>query len=457
MKKTLSLVLALVMVALMLPVAAFTTSADEAPYYYYEDFTKAGSDDGTSGNISASLPTGWLAKDDPDKVLGHKAWTTTLNYDWVEKPHSIEKEAYLDEPKNIGVRLGGADQGIAMTEAAGLPSKILNAEVDYVLTVTWNSTHKFAHIRFGWSGATVPTTYNVAASQYVALNHTGGPSNAGVGATLEAYGDGEGKGGNWMFNGTYASDIQNEYGNQMSYAEILGAHSASIQAGAVFTSTFEIVDGKVAAVYNEIGGTTVKYMPSADVSAKGYFSIWITNWGANCTANIRTVEIKEVKINDPVFPEGSNTEVISAIKAVQKNLDDAKTELQNAIANGDTALDNKITALDTALKAAEAAYKAADSNLKTELGTKIETADAALDVAIKAVQKNLDDAEAALEKAIADGDKALSDEIAKLREEMTQADDKAQTTQIVLGIVAGVAVAGDISLLAWLLLKRKKV
>ena len=93
---------------------------------------------------------------------------------------------------------------------------------------------------------------------------------------------------------------------------------------------------------------------------------------------------------------------------------------------------------------------------KVELGTKIETADATLDAAIKAVQKNLDDAEAALEKAIADGDKALSDEIAKLREEMTQADDKAQTTQIVLGTVAGVAVAGDISLLAWLLLKRKK-
>ena len=37
MKKTLSLVLALVMVAVMLPVAAFTTSAVEVPYHYYED------------------------------------------------------------------------------------------------------------------------------------------------------------------------------------------------------------------------------------------------------------------------------------------------------------------------------------------------------------------------------------------------------------------------------------
>ena len=50
MKKTLSLVLALVMVALMLPFAAFTTSAED-PYYSFTDFTKATPDAGTSGNI----------------------------------------------------------------------------------------------------------------------------------------------------------------------------------------------------------------------------------------------------------------------------------------------------------------------------------------------------------------------------------------------------------------------
>ena len=147
--------------------------------------------------------------------------------------------------------------------------------------------------------------------------------------------------------------------------------------------------------------------------------------------------------------ETADAALDAAIKAVQKNLDDAKTALEKAISDGDKALDTKIAALDTALKAAEAAYKTADGTLKTELSTKIETADAALDAAIKAVQKNLDDAKTELEKA-------LSDEIAKLREEMTKADDKTQTTQIVLGSVAGVAVAGDISLLAWLLLKRKK-
>ena len=85
MKKTLSLVLALVMVALMLPFAAFTTSAED-PYYSFTDFTKATPDAGTSGNITPNLPTGWVATDDANTALGHKAWTTTINYDWKENP-----------------------------------------------------------------------------------------------------------------------------------------------------------------------------------------------------------------------------------------------------------------------------------------------------------------------------------------------------------------------------------
>ena len=70
MKKTLSLVLALVMVALMLPVAAFTTSADEAPYYYYEDFTKLTPNDGLSGTLTGALPTGWISTDSPEREYG---------------------------------------------------------------------------------------------------------------------------------------------------------------------------------------------------------------------------------------------------------------------------------------------------------------------------------------------------------------------------------------------------
>ena len=80
MKKTLSLVLALVMVALMLPVAAFTTSAED-PYYSFTDFTKATPDTGLSGNIGTNLPTGWIATDSPETEYGHRSWPTTINYD----------------------------------------------------------------------------------------------------------------------------------------------------------------------------------------------------------------------------------------------------------------------------------------------------------------------------------------------------------------------------------------
>ncbi len=124
-----------------------------------------------------------------------------------------------------------------------------------------------------------------------------------------------------------------------------------------------------------------------------------------------------------------------AIKQVQKNLDDAKAELNKAIADGDKTLSNEIDALTTALNDAKAALEQADADNKAELVSKIETADAALDEAIKQVQKNLDDAKAELNKAIADCDKALSDEIdaleksladAKAALEKSDADNKAE-------------------------------
>ena len=317
MKKTLSLVLALVMVALMLPFAAFTTSAED-PYYSFTDFTKATPDAGTSGNITPNLPTGWVATDDANTELGHKKWTTTINYDWKENPHSVQDEVYEDEQKPIGVRLGGANMGIAMTDAAGVPEGILKGTTDYTITVKWNTTHKFAHMRWGWSGldATtgapiVPTKDTVAAAQNIAYNYTGGPSN--VGGAQEAFGDGADKGGNMMFNNTYCADRQNEYGSQVNHAYIDAAHHAGVVAGSQVTTTFEVVGGKVVAVYNTISGVTVTYLPSSDFVANGYFSIWITNWGDNNTANVQSVEIKEGTVAKVQFPEVSNTQTLQNV------------------------------------------------------------------------------------------------------------------------------------------------
>ena len=330
MKKTLSLVLALVMVALMLPFAAFTTSAED-PYYSFTDFTKATPDAGTSGNITPNLPTGWVATDDANTALGHKAWTTTINYDWKENPHSVQDEVYEDEQKPIGVRFGGANMGIAMTDAAGVPEGILKGTTDYTITVKWNTTHKFAHMRWGWSGldATtgapiVPTKDTVAAAQNIAYNYTGGPSN--VGGAQEAFGDGADKGGNMMFNNTYCADRQNEYGSQVNHAYIDAAHHAGVVAGSQVTTTFEVVGGKVVAVYNTISGVTVTYLPSSDFVANGYFSIWITNWGDNNTANVQSVEIKEGTVAKVQFPEVSNTQTLASVDFTAIKTDAALTD-----------------------------------------------------------------------------------------------------------------------------------
>ena len=132
----------------------------------------------------------------------------------------------------------------------------------------------------------------------------------------------------------------------------------------------------------------------------------------------------------------------AAIKQVQKDLDNAKAELERAIADGDAALDNKIKALGDALVAAEAAYQAADASLKEELTVKIDEAYAALDAAIKQVQKNLDDAKAELSAK----DSEIEGELAQL-----------STILIVVAVIAVIGVCGNIALLVWIILiKRKK-
>ena len=131
-----------------------------------------------------------------------------------------------------------------------------------------------------------------------------------------------------------------------------------------------------------------------------------------------------------------------AINGVQSNLDNVKDELdstiaalQSALEAGDKALSEEIDALIDALVTAQAVLAKADADNKAELSAKIESADAILDAAVKAVQSNLDAAKAELNAAIAQGDKALSDEItaldqaladAKATLEKTDADNKAE-------------------------------
>ena len=174
----------------------------------------------------------------------------------------------------------------------------------------------------------------------------------------------------------------------------------------------------------------------------------------------------------------AQTTLDTAIKAVDKKLDETKTALDKAIADGDTALDGKITALNKALADAKAANETANGQIKTELSGKIETAQASLATALTALQTELNntktelnntkadldntktelsDAKAEMKQQSIQGDDTLRAELAALKAELTDADSKSSTRQIIITVIAAVALAGNVGLVtAWILLERKK-
>ena len=129
---------------------------------------------------------------------------------------------------------------------------------------------------------------------------------------------------------------------------------------------------------------------------------------------------------NPENPEDT-TELQAAIDKVAADLTAAQTALNTAITNGDTALDGKITALNTALEAAKKAYADADTAMQGVLNTKIESADATLEAAIKAVEKNLSDAITALEAADKTNADAITNAIAALNTAIESAEAAAET------------------------------
>lgn len=134
----------------------------------------------------------------------------------------------------------------------------------------------------------------------------------------------------------------------------------------------------------------------------------------------------------------AQTELTRKIAEVQANLDTAKTELGKAIESGDTALGEKIKELNEALEAAKAATEASDVTLKTELTAKIDEADAAIYALIEKLQKELQESNVELNTAIEEG------------------DDELNTQFIISTSVAGVGVAGNIGLLAWIIISKKR-
>ena len=134
----------------------------------------------------------------------------------------------------------------------------------------------------------------------------------------------------------------------------------------------------------------------------------------------------------------AKAEVTTAYTAA---ITEAKKELEEAIINGDKTLDDKISALNTALENAKAALEATDAENMTQLIKTIADGEAVLQAAINKVATDLATAE-----------KALKEKDAQLHETI----DELNTALIVVGVVAGVGVAGNVALLTWMLVSRRK-
>ena len=132
--------------------------------------------------------------------------------------------------------------------------------------------------------------------------------------------------------------------------------------------------------------------------------------------------------------EAAEATLDAAIKAAQKNLDDAKTALEKALADGDKAnadaLAQAISDLNAAIAAAETAAATADGSLKTELTSKIDNADVALQAAIDALSTELD---------------ATNEKVGQL-----------ETFIIIVCVISGVALCGSGAFVVWFFIDRKK-
>ena len=128
--------------------------------------------------------------------------------------------------------------------------------------------------------------------------------------------------------------------------------------------------------------------------------------------------------------KAADTALSVAVEQIKADLEDAMSALESAINAGDTALDGKITELNDALAAARLVLEATDADNKAELTDKIDEAYATLDVAINAVQANLDD----------------------VKEEL----NGLQTFVIVVCVISCISLCGCGAFVIWFFIDRKK-
>ncbi len=310
MKKALSLFLAIVMVALMIPFAAFVTSAngETSTGITETDFTTIATDDGVDGDINPSLPEGFVVSNDTASgqisaaVLenGTKNGYTSINY----------------TAGNNGVLLGGALQTLAMnSKAPGVTDAMRKGTEDYVIEFTWDTSHKYSQLLFAWT-ETEPTYENGTATlatpqsdfiRIIVQCGAGNTSGAGTFVTTTAYysgtdiknlstwGDIDG-----TAHGSKVDPLRNLVNN-----EIPLTYSLVVKAGVLEEIHLSYNGVIVETYYNNESG-------ASDLPAIGYFTLWNDGWGGNNSVNINSIRVKALAEGETV------TEPLNASKYFAK-------------------------------------------------------------------------------------------------------------------------------------------
>lgn len=290
MRKALSLILAVVMVALMIPFAAITSLAADGDVLYSMDFTEWG-----KKNANAVTAVGETLEL-PDGFVGTKQIATN-------RLSSVSEE---------GVYLGGEQQGIAMTSPVGVGT-------DRVIEIKWNTKEKVCVVRFGFSDEGVtPTADAIWTKNQIAIFTKGGPGYEAGKAFLEsdkdnlatmvatsnkASGIADTSAGNSTRNLVMSTEVKDANGNLVNPEFARMRLFTALGTGMDFTTYIVVEDDIVKEIHLEGDGARFSFKPEVEVSAKGCLSIWHTNLGANTNMNVKSIKFVDNTKGTYKFPE----------------------------------------------------------------------------------------------------------------------------------------------------------
>ena len=268
MKRALSLFLALVMVALMVPFAAIISSATgeagtgytPGTVFHHTDFTTLA--DLSQGNLTGTDLSDALAK------AGYKVTNDT----------DATKVTGL---WNDGVYLGGSDQGFAMTSATNLPADIVDGTAPHVVEVTveFDSVRLFL---FGWSTADFNPDENNSISngtngnsQLVYRFNNGSGSESEAPQTIDSF-------------TAYTEDGETALSHNERVNRFVEGKSNSY-----YKMSIVIANGTIEKVYVENTGVVNCYKPNDGTvkQVNGYLRMWHNGWGTGKDMFVRSVKI----------------------------------------------------------------------------------------------------------------------------------------------------------------------